>query len=343
MTRQGQARHVLLICCRYLGDSLLLRPVIRALHQSDSTIRITAAVAPGTGVALADCEGLEKVIEWSRSPLSIAGGIARIAALRVDEAFDFTGSDRTALITLASMAKRRVAYERPNWPRFSLRRLAYNFRPRHPKPKPHILQQRLNLLRLSGYSLSDRDPGFGLSVSTLAGDRIAAMFSGPSNRRLVVHPTSRDFLKALPVNFVRDTIRLVNRAGWQVVLTAGPAPREREFLRACSDGFQPEEAVVAPTLSWEEMTALLMNSAAFLGCDTAPAHLAAAIGIRRMVVFGPSNPAHWAWEEESCQNLFLDCPCREKGDVQCPAGQPGRCMSGLKGETVAGWLGPTPE
>jgi ADP-heptose:LPS heptosyltransferase len=46
--------------------------------------------------------------------------------------------------------------------------------------------------------------------------------------------------------------------------------------------------------------ALLSKAAVFVGNDSGPAHVAAAFGVRSVVLFGPSNHAIWGpWQTES--------------------------------------------
>jgi ADP-heptose:LPS heptosyltransferase len=44
----------------------------------------------------------------------------------------------------------------------------------------------------------------------------------------------------------------------------------------------------------DELIALLASASVVLGSDSGPAHLAARLGVRTGVVFGPTDPAVWA-------------------------------------------------
>lgn len=337
MNRHESPKSILLICLRYLGDSLLLRPVIRSLHRAHPGVRITALVSEGTGVALAECEGLGTLLEWPRrSAFRMTTLTMHLVWNRYDICFDFTGNDRTGLLSLVSGARRRIAYERRNLPRISIRRWAYNERPQHEKPKPHVLRQRLNLLSLSG--IPDTSGDYGLKPHPGAAARVAELTRHLSGQRLHLHATSRDLQKAFPSNTIAKIARIAIESGYSVVATAGPAAPESDFLRAAMEGFDPMHVAIFSTLSWHELVALTASADRFIGCDSAPAHLAAALRIPRLVVFGPSNPDHWASPDPECQNILLPCACRIDKRPHCEPGKPGHCLENLDLSLVLNWL-----
>ena len=57
---------ILVVCLRYLGDTLLLRPALRALRAKFPDARLNAVVTSGTAAALDDCADVSRVIEWPR-------------------------------------------------------------------------------------------------------------------------------------------------------------------------------------------------------------------------------------------------------------------------------------
>jgi ADP-heptose:LPS heptosyltransferase len=77
--------------------------------------------------------------------------------------------------------------------------------------------------------------------------------------------------------------------GWtSVVVWSGP----REQVWA-SDIVRdsPECSVLAPRTDLVELAALLRKAALFVGSDTGPLHLAAAVGTPCVAMYGPSRPA----------------------------------------------------
>ncbi len=84
--------------------------------------------------------------------------------------------------------------------------------------------------------------------------------------------------------------------------------------------------LLAPPTDLRELATLLRGAALFLGCDSGPAHLAAALGVRCVSVFGPTDPGRngpYGSRSAAVQlERPLDCqPCWRRtcsrGDFAC--------------------------
>jgi heptosyltransferase II len=77
-----------------------------------------------------------------------------------------------------------------------------------------------------------------------------------------------------------------------------------------------------------------------ISVDTGPAHLAAAIGVKTVAIFGPTSTVRWGprGDEHRVVSLGLDCaPCSNMGGEACP--RPDRahaCLEELAVERVEG-------
>lgn len=71
-----------------------------------------------------------------------------------------------------------------------------------------------------------------------------------------------------------------------VVVVRGPAELER--------GISAVPGIVVDAPSLPQLAALLRGARVYMGNDSGVSHLAAAVGARGIVLFGPSNPAVWA-------------------------------------------------
>lgn len=329
---------VLVISLRYLGDTLLLRPVFRALRAALPQARLSALVTCGTGIALEGSPHIDDVIEWPRR--SVMGEVRVLAGLfarSYDWAIDFTGNDRTALATLASRASLRVAYERKRLPRWALRRAAYNLRAPQKRHKPHTLVTRLELLEACG--VPSQGTSIGLQPDPVASDRVQGMIAGLGGPRLHLHLTSRDMQKAIPTDVANFIAREAVQRGWSITATSGPGDAEQSHLARALEGTPGDRVRTFSKLSWQELVAMIDAADAYWGCDTAPAHIAAGLEKRMRVEFGPSNATHWAPLHAAGMAAVHDCPCREKGTPPCPAGQPGNCLRTLDSHAILEWLG----
>lgn len=327
-------RSILVICVRYLGDTLLLRPGLRALKAAFPKARIDVVVAARTGCALDDCGDVSRIIEWPRGILAEAAALVRLG--HYDWAIDFTANDRSAVISLATRASLRAAYERPKLPKWSLRRAAYTLRPLHHKKKPHTLIQRMELLEACGVPSQGLE--IGLRPRTEALNAATASLAGLPTRILHAHVTSRDMQKAIPVPIVNRVLAHALASGMGVVITAGPSGAERSHVVEAIRGLPRESLRVFHDLDWHGLVATISLCTGYWGCDTAPSHIASALNKKMLIHFGPSQSAHWAPLSPQSTADVLPCAClRQKCNV-CPRGVPGQCLEAIDVERILKWL-----
>jgi heptosyltransferase-3 len=122
--------------------------------------------------------------------------------------------------------------------------------------------------------------GVGAAPAAWAADWLAERGLGTVGP-VVVHPGAGAPAKVWP-GFADLLVRLRAEAH-QVVVSAGPA-----------DTWVGRAAVVAADLPLERLAALLARARAFVGNDSGPTHLAAALGCPTVALFGPTDPAVWA-------------------------------------------------
>jgi ADP-heptose:LPS heptosyltransferase len=160
-----------------------------------------------------------------------------------------------------------------------------------------------------------------------------AQFGG--RLRIAAHVGAGTAAKQWPADHWRELIaRLVVRLGAEVVLVGGRG--ERTIARRILDP-SPYSGVIDWTgqLGVGELAAVIEQSDLFVGADSGPAHLAAAVGTPAVVLFsGTNDPQQWRpWgtgvmvvrREVRCS------PChRERCPLQCHP-----CMRGLEVEEVA--------
>ena len=77
------------------------------------------------------------------------------------------------------------------------------------------------------------------------------------------------------------------------VLTGGPEPGEIEFTSALAAKMPAGTINLAGQLSFAETACAVAGARLFVGPDTATTHLAAALGVPTVALYGPSNPVKW--------------------------------------------------
>lgn len=119
-------------------------------------------------------------------------------------------------------------------------------------------------------------------------ERLRAL--GLVGKPVVVHPGSGSPAKNWPVERYVEVVRRLREKGREVVLVLGEADAAEAVVLARE---VPELAVLSG-LTLVELAATLSECAAFLGNDSGITHLAAAVGLPVVALFGPSNADVWA-------------------------------------------------
>jgi len=189
-----------------------------------------------------------------------------------DVALDLQGNLKSGILARLAGAKRTLGLDAP-LAREGNRLLV---RERVAPPPGHRLAAYLALL--------DRALGPGPEPPALlpaAGERHGAV---------VLHPGVSRFgaFKRWPAaSFAELGDRLAARLGGNLILTAGPGERAeaddvRTRMRAAAEIVEPK--------GLGELRDLLSGARLFVASDTGPAHIAAALGVPTLTLFGPKDP-----------------------------------------------------
>ena len=296
---------ILVIKSRHIGDVLLTGPLIAALkaHYSSGEVHITALVKQGTRAMLQYHPAVDRCIVYPERRSGESKGhflrrlftwFRRLRRQKFDLAVTATEGDRGVLTAWLCGAPRRIGpieAKSPRWHRWLLTE------PTIPRPgRTHTVLRNLDLLpkeitrpyrRVDLGYLPGRHDRRALELLTQAGYR-------PERPLAVVHPTARWFFKCWTDAGMAAVIdHLQTRRGVQVVLTRGPAAQEREKHDAILDRCAVKPMTLADDPGLLGLAALISEADLFVGVDSAPMHMAAALDTPVVALFGPSGA--WDW------------------------------------------------
>ena len=137
---------------------------------------------------------------------------------------------------------------------------------------------------------TDLVPELDLSGEARAAARNRLRAEGLKQRPVAVHPGSGGAAKKWPADRFLEIARRLRGRGRDVVAILGEADRAEAVLLARE---MPELPVLA-NLPLVELAAALSECGAFLGNDSGITHLAAAVGLPVVALFGPSDAETWA-------------------------------------------------
>jgi heptosyltransferase-3 len=127
--------------------------------------------------------------------------------------------------------------------------------------------------------------------------------------------------------------------GTRIVVTGAPDPKERalvdEMLAAIGPRTRAALTDLVGQLSLKELAALTARARAFVGVDSAPMHIAAAVGTPTVALFGPSGEKEWGPWGVASRIVVSDAhPCRPCGIDGCGGGKVSECLTTLPVDRV---------
>lgn len=99
----------------------------------------------------------------------------------------------------------------------------------------------------------------------------------------------------------------------RVVLVGGP--QDREAVSAIRE--ECPESIDATHLTFGEMASIFRRCQVYVGNDSGPLHIASAMGLFTLALFGPTDPKQWASPDATSTVLFknVECsPCYHHGE-----------------------------
>lgn len=338
-------RRALVVKLGHIGDVLVTTPVFTALKQAYPGIITTAVVNEGTEAMLAGNPFVDRVLtlrrlhagrlEAARFHLGLIGGLR---AARFDLALELSGGDRGAFLAWISGARLRVGFA-PKKPH--LRARAFHLLADGRGTSNHVVETFLRQVRLLGIEPADtRLKLFPARQDDARADDLLAESGLPARGFALIHPTSRWMFKTWTPEGNARIVEHLRGRGLKVVLSAAPAERERSFVAKTMELLQSRDGVAdfSGRLDLPLLAALLGRARVFFGVDSAPMHMAAALGVPVAALFGPSGERMWGpWQVEN-EVITMDEPCRPCGRDGCEGSKVSRCLMEIEPEYVTAAL-----
>ena len=280
---------MLLLQLKRIGDAILTTPLLAALREHLPGAHLTLALDRATA-ALAPAMNADRILIRGQNfwPALATG--------RFDVVLDLTGTDRSALATVLTRASRRIT-----WARFAkkpLRRLIYNEFVESSVRERHTADHHTDLLRALDIIVENVPLALHLPETARAEATAALTAAGITEDYAVIHPgTARSEKYWLPERWAEVIARLQRDYGLPVVLTGSNDPAERAHLQAISSQLSTinhqRPAILAGQLTLLGTAAVIERARLLCAVDSAPVHLADALGTPVIALFGPTNPHHW--------------------------------------------------
>lgn len=336
-----QVRRILWVQLDHLGDAVLSAAVLPALKRRFPHARLDVLAASWNREIFAAIPAVDNIDVSRRNRFArtnrrgwvfstIWWGL-KLRGRRYDLAIDPRGELPAAVLMRLAGARRRLGWVCGGGA-FLLTDVADYVAGRHE------IESRQALLACLGVETEGNVPGEPWihpdAAAVQAAEQALAALPHGSGPIVALHVGAGSRAKQWPVGSWRELMgRLVVEWDARVVLVGGPADRRLSNLIAAGQAW-PGVLDLTGRLSVLQTAAVLQRVDLFLGGDSGPAHLAAAVGARPISLFsGTNDPRQWRPWGPDAVVLKHETPCSPCHRERCPwADHP--CMTGLEPQQV---------
>lgn len=335
-----EVARALVIQLRHHGDVLLASPVLGALKSHAPAAEVDALVYDDTApmieghpaIARLHCVGRR----WRTQPwlerLALEARLFRtLRERRYDLLVHLTEQPRGAWLARGLGPRYSVAPAAPDRGPFWRKSFTHVF-PTVRNGRRHRVEANLDALRRIGVQPSSGERAVRFVPGAEAEEKVTGLLAAdgmagaPFNH---LHPASRwKFKRWTP----QANAELLDKfsSHHRVVLTAAPDPAERSLVDDILKRTRAQVVDLSGRLGLKELGALTARARLFVGVDSMPMHLAAAMGTPVVALFGPSGEAEWApWRTAHRIVASTRHACRPCGNDGCGGGKVSECLTTL--------------
>jgi len=277
-----------------MGDCLLLTSPLRALKQEFPGFRISVLVEPRFAGCFANNPDIHRVIP--------AGGklasAANLLSCRFHAIINLHGGPTSLFYSIMAWGRRvGAAHYQYAW-------LYHGLVP-PPDPAVHSVESTMNGFRWLGVR-AEHAPPLRYEIQSAAAERMKRTFK--DEPYVVIHPSSLMSTKRWDAALFAEVARTLKKRLFTIALTCGPG--EEAQVAEVAKGISQTTMMLG--LSIPELAELIRGAKLYIGNDSGPMHLAAAVGTPTIAIWGSSDSRRWRpWsvEHRVVQNPFECNPC----------------------------------
>jgi len=300
-------RKILVIKMRFHGDMLLTTPVISTLKQNYPEAKIDVLLYQDTMPILSENPEINAlygvVNKGAGTSDKIKNALSLIKTLRAnhyDLIINLTDQWVVALIVRFLQAPVKISQNFANrqsslWKKSFTHLVPYS--------GEHVVERTLSALQPLGltHQVTETTMSYRPEHWQKMSQELKRL--GVERQYVVVQPTARQLFKCWDNDKFSRVIDALEARGYQVVLTSGPSAEDLacvdEIARGCKT--QPVTGLAGKT-RFPELGALIDHAALFIGVDSAPGHIAAAVKTPVICLFGATDHVFWRpWTDDIIQ------------------------------------------
>lgn len=334
---RSHVQKILMIKMRYIGDTVLVTPLIKAFKTAMPRAQIDLLLNKETAGIVKGHPQIDNILafDYDRSKKDYRYFIKFLFDIRsygYDMVLDLTRNDRSALFTFVTGAPYRIGYEGASF----FQQKAYTHQVSCRFGEIHTVDHHLQMARSLGLPANDPHPD--LTVSNAGIQRIRTLIEeaglNSAAPYVLIHPGARRWYKSWPPDrFARIADVILKHYPVQVVLSGGPG--DEETCKTIASQMRKSAFNLCGRIQLDQLPALIGQSALLIGNDSAPIHIATAVKTPVVALFGPTKWEAWQPRRTHDKILSVAYSCRPCGHSRpdCPLGDT-YCMSTITVEKV---------
>lgn len=292
----------ILICkLKFYGDVLLITPVIASIQARYPDAKIDLLLYKDTKAILAANEGINNfyLIEKKKGLLATVKNYISVRQQLKKNNYDLIVNltEQWPIgVLIASLRRPAIAFERDKnqWNQLFTRVV--------PLTGTHIVEQNLSILKGIGFSDNELKKETFLCYRQDDYQHLVSQSPGlPSQKYVVIQPTARQEFKCWDDRKFSHVIDHLHNLGLHVYLTCGPALTEQQQVQRIAKLCQSApDLTFAGKTTFLQLAALIDHAALYIGVDSAPMHMAAALATPQVCLFGATNYQQWKpWSDKA--------------------------------------------
>ena len=250
----------------------------------------------------------------------------RIRKEKYDMLIDLWSNPRSAQITFFSGVKYRVGYA------YRGRKYAYNILGTSGKGDHHSAEHNLELLTPLGVNIISKKLHYYVgNLEKVFADKFFNDNNLDGEKVFGIIPAGGwDSKRCDKEKLVDICTESVNKFNCKILVLWGPGDEsDAQFIKSKLG----ENCLLAPKSSLPQMAAMISECDLVIANDSGPMHIAAALGVKTLGIFGPTNPkAHGPYSQNSDCVIKDDLDCIICNKLICPFQH--ECMRELSTDTV---------
>lgn len=300
---QFAPKNILLIKLRHHGDMLLTTPAINALRQRYPQANIDVLLYKETRPMLEAHPAIRQLHIIDRNWKKEGGWqkfrhemalLSAVRACHYDLVINLADQWRSAIITGFSGAPVRIGFAFRKRDNALWRWMHNHLVSTEDHHQLHTVEQ--NMAALKPLGIGGAGAKASMHFSTADQQKVQDVLAHHAVKMpfVVLQPTSRWLFKCWEDEKVAQLIDALAAEGRTVVLTAAPDQKEMAMIANIQMLCRSHNVVsLAGELSLPQLAALIDAAQLFIGVDSAPMHMAAALETPCLALFGPTKLQHW--------------------------------------------------